>query len=70
MVARYGSHNLLDTLDTMDNTNVLEYGEDELFALAEKALGPGGPAVAEAARTSFTSTSTTWWTSTTNSSTT
>lgn len=31
MVARYGSHNLLDTLATIDNATVLDYGEDDLY---------------------------------------
>lgn len=31
MVAKYGSHNLLDTLATIDNATVLEYGEDDLY---------------------------------------
>lgn len=31
MAARYGSHNLLDTLATIDNQVVLDYGEDDLY---------------------------------------
>lgn len=31
MTARYGSHNLLDTLATIDNATVLDYGEDDLY---------------------------------------
>lgn len=31
MTASYGSHNLLDTLATIDNANVFDYGEDDLY---------------------------------------